>query len=234
MGYKVMQIEVSNHCSLACWYCPHPGQQRPKGDMSRAMFGKCMELVSRSDNPQYDGRKFVWINHFGEPLLNPLLPRLVADAAARGIEVSFASNGVDHDRSLFPRSLWQELAAAGLRRVIVSAHVKPAQVLRDHIGDIVHVSGAWEPRRDQMHDWAGQVDLSRLKLPPAPVPDRPCDYQLHDMFAVTWDGRIAACCYDIEGGVGLTVDDVLASGFGFRQIALCAGCRVGRGDAAWL
>jgi len=65
MGYKVMQIETSNLCSLTCAYCPHPTQVRPKANMSLEVFDKCMELVRRSDNPEYKGRKFVWLNHFG-------------------------------------------------------------------------------------------------------------------------------------------------------------------------
>src|SRR5262245_22170737 len=107
MGYKVMQIEASNYCSLTCWYCPHPAQVRPKGNMSLETFSKCMTLVKRSENPERDGRKFVWLNHFGEPLLNPLLPDFVSFASDRGIEVSFATNGVDDGKELFPRSLWQ-------------------------------------------------------------------------------------------------------------------------------
>ena len=63
MGYKVMQIETSNYCSLKCIYRPHPAQHRPKGDMTFETFAKCMTLVQRSDNPVHvDGRKFVWLN----------------------------------------------------------------------------------------------------------------------------------------------------------------------------
>src|SRR5580704_1191969 len=105
MGYKVMQIETSNYCSLKCIYCPHPTQHRPKGDMTFETFSKCMTLVKRSDNPIHrDNRKFVWLNHFGEPLLNPLLPDFIAFATSRGVRVSFASNGLDEDDNLFPQS----------------------------------------------------------------------------------------------------------------------------------
>jgi hypothetical protein len=235
MTYKVMQIEVSNLCSLTCNYCPHPSQQRPKGDMTMETFAKCMDLVERSDNPEFKGRKFVWLNHFGEPLLNPLLPEFIAFAASRNIEVSFSSNGVNHERALFPRELWKELARAGLRGVILSAHVKSERALRNHVGDIVRVIGTWKPKPEQLHDWAGQVDMDRYNVAGNPPPSRlPCDYQSHNMFAVTWEGMLAACCYDIEGGVSLSVDDVLRDGFSFREIPLCATCRLGRGDAAWL
>jgi len=235
MGYKVMQIETSNYCSLKCIYCPHPTQLRPKGDMSLETFTKCMTLVQHSDNPVHaGGRKFVWLNHFGEPLLNPLLPQFIDYATATGIKVSFSSNGVDQDGNLFPRSLWQRLANAGLEEVILSAHNKSEKHLREHVGNIVRVCGVWTPRKENFHDWAGQVDMSRFSLPPRPIPDQPCDYNTHNMFAVTWDGRVASCCYDIEGRSGLSIDDVLKNGFAFREISLCATCRLGRGDASWL
>jgi hypothetical protein len=235
MGYKVMQIETSNYCSLTCVYCPHPAQARPKGDMSFETFRKCMTLVKRSDNPPHaDGRKFVWLNHFGEPLLNPMLPEFIRFATSCGIKVSFASNGVDENGNLFPRSLWQELSHAGLEVVELSAHKKSEQILRKHVDDIVRVRLVWKPKTEYFHDWAGQVDMSKFKLEPLAKPDRRCDYDANNMFAVTWDGRIASCCYDVEGRVGLSVDDVLEDGFVFHQISLCTTCRLGRGDASWL
>ena len=203
--------------------------------MTLEMFRKCMLLVQRSENPTRNGgHKFVWLNHFGEPLLNPLLPDLIASARDHAVEVSFSSNGVDQDGKLFSRSTWRQLADAGLEQVDVSAHVKPVRVLVDHIGDIVKVAGIFRPTREYFHDWAGQVDMSRMKLDERPTPTAPCDYQLHNMFAITWDRRIAACCYDIEARTGVTVDDVLQNGFEFREISLCRNCRLGRGDASWI
>ena len=76
--------------------------------------------------------------------------------------------------------------------------------------------------------------MSAMKLAPLDEPKGPCDYATHNMFAVTWDGKLAACCYDIEGRTGLSVDDALENGFAFQEISLCATCRLGRGDIAWL
>jgi len=235
MGYKVMQIEVSNLCSLTCTYCPHPSQLRPKGNMSMEVFKKCIDLVERSDNPKYRGKKFVWLNHFGEPLLNPLLPEFIAYAVSHNVEVSFASNGVDPYKKMFPRDLWKALARAGLKVVTLSAHVKSERTLREHVGDIVEVVHVWKPKPQYLHDWAGQVNMDKFKVLAIPQKcNKPCDYEIHNMFAITWDGKLAACCYDIEGRVLLSIDDVLSGGFIFRQISLCAGCRLGRGDVDWL
>jgi hypothetical protein len=235
MGYKVMQIETSNYCSLHCIYCPHPAQHRPKGNMTFETFRKCITLVTRSDNPLHgDNWKFVWLNHFGEPLLNPLLPDFISYATSCRVKVSFASNGLDEDGNLFPQRLWRQLASAGLEAVSLSAHKRSEKVLREHIGEIVDVRWVWTPRRGNFHDWAGQVDMKRFKLISSEKPMTPCDYATNNMFAVTWDGRLAACCYDSEGRVGLSVDDVLEDGFEFREIVLCSNCRLGRGDASWL
>lgn len=234
MGYKVMQIEVSNLCSLTCSYCPHPSQARPKGNMTFDTFKKCVELVRKSENPKIGGKQFVWLNHFGEPLLNPELSDFIKHAVARNIEVSFSSNGLDFDRQMFSRELWRSLADAGLRYVIVSAHERSAASLRKHVGDIIEIVETWQPKRSQLHDWAGQVDLGKLVPPMAPPVNSPCDYETNDMFAVTWDGRVAACCYDIEGRVGRTIEDVLEGDFTFQSISLCSTCQLGRGDADWL
>jgi DNA-dependent RNA polymerase auxiliary subunit epsilon len=256
-GFKVMQIEVSNECSLACAYCPHPSQIRAKGIMKLDVFKKCIELVKRSQNPEIEGRKFVHLNHFGEPLLNPMLPEFIRYASSQNVEVSFSTNGVDSNKRLFPRDLWRELANAGLRGVIVSCHVKSETTLRNHIGDIVKIYYVFQPKPQNMHDWAGQVNIDKYKKNyvrrqvknfvrrqvnidnykknfVSPIPDTPCDYEKHNMFAITWNGGIAACCYDVEGRVSLTVDDVLERGFVFKKISLCDKCRLGRGDVKML
>ena len=202
--------------------------------MTMGMFQKCIELVKRSDNPELQGSKFVHLNHFGEPLLNPMLPEFVRYAASQKVEVSFSTNGVGANKQLFPRSLWQELANAGLRGVIISCHVKSERVLRQHIGDLVKIYYVFKPKPEGMHNWAGQVDIPKFNKRILQIPDDPCDYETHNMFAITWDGRIAACCYDIEARALLTVDDVLRNGFTFRRISLCDKCGLGRGDISML
>jgi hypothetical protein len=234
VGFKIMQIEASNLCSLRCVYCPHPSQIRPKGNMTMETFAKCIELVKRSDNPERQGNQRLHLNHFGEPLLNPLLPQFVSHASSRNVEVSLATNGVDHNKNLFSRDLWRELAEAGLKSVVISCHVKSETELRDHIGDLVDIGWVFKPTPDQLHTWAGQVHLERFNQKYLKIPDIPCDYQMHNMFAVTWDGKIAACCYDIEGRVSLSVDDVLNEAFVFRRISLCDTCGLGRGDVSWI
>lgn len=235
MGFKVMQIEVSNICSLTCTYCPHPSQIRPKGNMSMEVFAKCIEAVRRSDNPAHKGKKLLYLNHFGEPLLNPLLPEFIRYAVSHDVEVTFASNGVDHSKTLFPRELWQRLADAGLKAVELSAHVKSERTLRNHIGDIAKVTWVFKPKPGYLHNWVGQVSLAKYRIDPdLNIPLEPCDYETQKMFAVTWDGKLAACCYDIEGRTPYSIDDALDGKFTFQKVPMCPVCTLGRGDASML
>jgi hypothetical protein len=114
---------------------------------------------------------------------------------------------------------------------MLSAHVKKPQEMEEHVRGIVAVNSLFVPSKKTLHDWAGQVEAKKYKKQPV---TNPCDYELHNMFAVLWDGMIAACCYDSEGLVGLSVDDVLERGFEFREVDLCRNCSLGRGDVAWL
>src|SRR4051794_27397046 len=113
----IYQIEVSNICSLRCSYCPHPGQQRRKGFMSLDTFSKCLDLFQVCDN-----RNTLRLHNFGEVLLQPQLPDLVAMAAAHDVEVSFSTNGLAPNGLAFPPSYWATLAEDGLRRVDFSSH----------------------------------------------------------------------------------------------------------------
>lgn len=235
MSYQVMQIETSNVCSLRCRYCPHPKQKRPKGHMSFQTFERCIDIVLASANPVYCSKQFVWLNHFGEPLLNPDLPIFVKYAVNRGVEVSFSSNGVDENKHLFTRSVWQQLAEVGLKAVIISAHSMERDVYREHLNGIVDIVSFGEPTSGSFHDWAGQISLQSSDCPANSMQaTQPCDYELNNMFAITWDGRIAACCYDIEARTGSTIDDVVSNGYVFKQISLCKSCSLGRGDSNWI
>ena len=233
MDYMIMQIETSNFCTLTCDYCPHPSQVSSKGNMSMELFKKCIAAVNQSDNPVYQGKKFVWLNHFGEPLLNPQLEDFVSYAVSQNVEVAFNSNAVDYDKKLFPRERWQSLARAGLKGVGLSAHVKSERKLREHIGDVLKIinSETWVPKPENIHDWAGQVNVKTLghydfqeKI------EKPCAFETGNAFCIKWDGRLAACCYDIEGMLPLTIDDVLAEGFKFQTISLCSRCNLWIGD----
>jgi hypothetical protein len=126
----------------------------------------------------------------------------------------------------------------GLRGVVISAHTHSPDAFRRHLDGIIDILYFWEPKKGNFHDWAGQVELPSWKVSQSSAlpfpPQQACDYELDHMFAITWDGRIAACCYDIEAQTGLTIDDVIGNGYVFKPVQLCSACTLGRGDSSWL
>lgn len=63
----LFQIELTNHCNLACKMCPHSKMTRQKGYMSLGLFKKIVDESVRLRWPVH------WLHHFGEPLLFPRL-----------------------------------------------------------------------------------------------------------------------------------------------------------------
>lgn len=223
---KIYQIEVSNLCNLTCSYCPHPTQTRAKGNMTRLTFEKSVELLIRC------GQHTAYLHNFGEPLLHPQIADFVRHCTERGVEASFFTNGVPLTGNLLAR-----LADAGLRYLYVSEHtrgeIRRVEALIAGAGLPVEVRDGFRPRRDQLHTWAGQVTHGRGTLPvhPSEGPG-PCLFQRQEAAVVLWDGRISACCIDVEGRGALgTVDDYLAdpASYEFRPIDLCQGCTLMRG-----
>lgn len=217
--FKIFQIEVSNHCSLTCAYCPHPKQKRSKGYMSFDTFEKCVALFRKSANKM----NLLHLHNFGEPLLHPGLEKLIAHAASFGIDCSFATNGVDHAGNLFPKERWRAIRDAGVRSVYFSAHKVPEEEFIDWVKDYVDVVGIFRPNPKDQHTWAGQTRGKRQL--DTDVMRQPCFFEQANALTVQWTGKISTCCVDIEGQrQGLTIDDVLERGYQFEKIPLCNSC----------
>lgn len=70
-------IETTSHCNLSCVMCPQPRMARPKRHIDDGLF--------RSLIDQAAGHVvFAWLHLFGEPLMNPRFPQLVAYAREHG------------------------------------------------------------------------------------------------------------------------------------------------------
>lgn len=226
---KVYQIEVSNLCNLQCSYCPHPGQQRPKGLMSWSTFERAIELLRRC------GQTRTYLHNFGEPLLHPHLPEFVSYATTRGVACSFFTNG-----ELLDRRLAMRLADAGLREICVSGHiageVERVQQLLAECGSRIAIADTFRPSRSTNHAWAGQVRAAPSgsnQLPALDVTTRgePCVFEREQAFVVHWDGRIGTCCITSEvDSDAPTVGELLAGRpYAFRPVSLCASCTLMRG-----
>ena len=101
-------IETVNLCNLRCVYCP---QSRPeehfvngRGRMTLAQFDVILVRLVEAFRP-----RLVSLHRDGEPLLHPEIEDFVRRARARGMSVSFSSNG-----TLLTAERARGLIAAGL------------------------------------------------------------------------------------------------------------------------
>lgn len=224
---RIYQIEVSNLCNLACSYCPHPGQTRPRGLMSWSTFTRSIDLLQRC------GQKTAYLHNFGEPLLHPDLVSFVRHCTTHGVAASFFSNGV-----LLTKEILAELADAGLRWLYISEHTR-GEVARIHKlidagGYPIEIRDTFRPVRGSVHTWSGQVEPRHRGSPGAPLTSSvPCLFQRQEAAVILWDGTVNVCCIDVEGrGARGTVDDFLSrpENYRFRPIELCVGCSLMRGE----
>lgn len=223
---KVYQIEISNICNLTCSYCPHPTQTRTKGLMDIDIFKKSMDLLLMC------GQKIAYLHNFGEPMLHPDLPEFIGYATTRGIETSFYTNG-----ELLTEKLAKELIESGLHEICVSAH-SAGQI--DRIRGLLKsedlslkVTDTFRPSNHTNHNWAGQVFNKRVKKQYGNLNIEPCIFEKENMFVVLWDGRVNACCIDVNGcDSRYTIDDLLKenSRYKFMKISTCSKCDLMRGD----
>ena len=185
---KVFQVDITNHCSAVCDYCPHPTHERARGFIGLGTFAQAMRVASND---------IVQLHHFGEPLLHSELPEILTIARDAGKTVGFSTNGLG--RRKLDRDYLRELIDAGLgwMRLHTDPHgIRIAGLdppdgfeLTEHA--IEADNGA---KKKERVTFAGQVDG------PAPVKRRRCSF-IHDEWRVVlWNGDVALCCHDIEGG----------------------------------
>lgn len=107
---RALQLEVTGACNLRCRMCLvryRPALGRRTASLSFERFAAIVDALPRLERLTLQG--------LGEPLLAPDLVRMVAHAAARGIDVGFNTNA-----TLLGRPLAEQLVDAGLGWLHVS------------------------------------------------------------------------------------------------------------------
>lgn len=81
-------IEPTNHCNLKCPLCPTGIDNlfRPKGMMSLATYTQILDEIG-----EYTLVLTLW--NFGEPMINPQLPKFIEEASKRNIFTRLSTNG---------------------------------------------------------------------------------------------------------------------------------------------
>lgn len=86
LGFPVVyNIETTNHCAMDCIMCPRSLMKRPVEHMRMELF---RVIIDQAKN----FTEFIWLDHFGDPLLNPELFDMIAYAKAKELRVCFSTN----------------------------------------------------------------------------------------------------------------------------------------------
>ena len=101
-SFDWIQVEVTTQCNAACMgtpSCPHRGFRREwkSRNMSMDTFRKLL--------PAFRNARFVHLQGWGEPLLNPDLFQMVREAKKVGCRVGTTSNAYSGVR-MYPNGWW--------------------------------------------------------------------------------------------------------------------------------
>lgn len=104
-----VQVEVTTRCDAACAYCPRTacGNGWRDADMPEALFRRVLQACR--------GARRVHLQGWGEPLLHPRYPDMLAEAVAAGYEVGLTTNGMRLDADMA-----RMLVAVGVDMVALS------------------------------------------------------------------------------------------------------------------
>ncbi len=102
----VVGIETTNRCNLKCVMCPRQEMTRPIGDMRELTFKRVIEDIAGKV-------EFVWLQDYGEPLLNKDTLRFVRLARAAGLRTGISTNG-----TVLVDSIIEDILDSGLDYII--------------------------------------------------------------------------------------------------------------------
>lgn len=194
-------IETTASCNLSCSYCP---REKIKNHMEWEVFTGIIDEAT-----DYGPRSFS-LHLFGEPLLYPHIWEAIRyiKKKDRRHTVLLTSNG-----TLFERFA-KELISSPVDKVIWSwrPEAKFSAQLKERMrlwGKLtVRIIREEVPEEDQkiwmewpsvevrsLHNYGGNVDLSRFGVAPTDGKRYPC-YHLWFAPAVSWNGKILMCCSD--------------------------------------
>jgi MoaA/NifB/PqqE/SkfB family radical SAM enzyme len=113
-----LYLETTNRCNLLCTTCPRTFEDlEPPADMGWELFTRIVDQFPRIAR--------VVLHGVGEPMMVPLLPRMIRYLKDRGVYVLFNTNG-----TLLTRRKGQELLDSGLDELRVSIDAADPQAFK--------------------------------------------------------------------------------------------------------
>jgi MoaA/NifB/PqqE/SkfB family radical SAM enzyme len=216
-GYKItaLNLEVTNHCNLACTMCPvNTTMKRAKGFMDFDLFKM---LVDQNQDVEMI-LPFQW----GEPTLHKRLWDMIEYCRDRNRAVCLTTNG-----TLMSKEICNRILDSGLSRITFSVdgigetHTKirgyPYEKLKERILMMREMRDARKSKLQievamvvfdltereigrYCEEWKGIVD--RIELNPRYTQQKrqtSCRELWRGSVVVLWDGRVSICCVDHEG-----------------------------------
>lgn len=91
-----VRFEVTNMCNSRCIMCPREKMTRPVGVMDMRLYKRVLDEAVEL------GAKFISLEHYGEPLLDPHLFERAAYARSKGLKTYTITNGalLDEEKGL--------------------------------------------------------------------------------------------------------------------------------------
>lgn len=88
-GYRVVCIEVTNRCNMACSFCPLPIRNAPLQDLPKDGVFRILESVAA-----IEGIDWVAFHQYGEPLLYPGIWDCIDRCKELGLRTQLVTNGL--------------------------------------------------------------------------------------------------------------------------------------------
>jgi MoaA/NifB/PqqE/SkfB family radical SAM enzyme len=115
MNIECLQIEPTTRCNFRCGFCV--GRSMEQSDLDIDLFTRTLDQFPSVQHLELQGE--------GEPLMHPRFFDMVAIARARGVRVSFISNG-----SWFTPAHIERILEGGVEKISVSLESADAEAFR--------------------------------------------------------------------------------------------------------
>lgn len=101
-------METTNICNLSCPICPRVNMKRKQGIISDELFKKII-----GETKKYT--RFLWLHHFGEPLVDKNIYERIRYCKSQGVGVGLSTNG-----TLFNEYVSKKILESGLDKILIS------------------------------------------------------------------------------------------------------------------